>query len=254
MKGKIYHIDSKLASDFLMPKHYSGRKPNVSLAFGWYSQVCEDGLPDEKYLMAVCTFGKPASNTLCDGIAGKEHSHKVYELNRLCRLDEWGEPLSQFVSACLRRIKNSKQWIIVSYADTGMGHNGYIYQACNFIYTGATKKRLEFHVQNGHSRHGSKNSGLRQIRTSKHRYVFLAVKDKRLKKDIERSLRYEAQKYPKGVNRNYDLGFVLKPEVVEYEKSIIRFDKNDSCETLEFENLTDEPSKRGIRLEGLNVN
>lgn len=219
MIGCIRYIDSSVAVDFLMNKHYSGRKPSISLAFGLYHN---------KSLVAVCTFGKPASNTLCNGIAGKKYSSMVYELNRLCRVDEWAEQLSSFVSACLRCIRNTKQWIVVSYSDTGMGHNGYIYQACNFIYTGATKKRLEFYTPNGHSRHGNKNSEFRQVRTSKHRYVFFAIRSKRLKKEVIRCLNYKEENYPKGENEYYKLGYVFKPEVVSYPKGKKRIKEETS--------------------------
>src|SRR5690606_2430844 len=156
---------------FLLPKHYSGRKPNISIAFG---------LKINNEIKAVCTFGKPASNTLCDGVCGKEYSKNVYELNRLCRTDDYDKQLSKFVSKCLYYL-TKKDWIVVSYADTAMGHNGYIYQACNFIYTGLTKQRLEFYVENGHSRHGSKDSEYRKIRTAKHRYIYFCTKNKKLK-------------------------------------------------------------------------
>ena len=171
MRGEIKYIENKVANDFLLPKHYSGRKPQITVAFGWYV---------DNILSAVCTFGKPASNTLCDGICGKEYSKDVYELNRLCRIDDFNEQLSQFVSACIRRL-SLRNWIIVSYSDSAMSHNGYIYQACNFIYTGITKERKEFYVEGGHSRHGNKDSNLRQIRTAKHRYVFFATKTRFIK-------------------------------------------------------------------------
>ena len=119
-------IAYKDAVDFLLPKHYSGRKPQIKWAFG----LCVNDT-----LKAVCTFGKPASNTLCDGICGKQYSKSVFELNRLCREDDLDFQLSQFVSACLN-ILSENNIIIVSYADTGMSHCGYIYQACNFYYTG----------------------------------------------------------------------------------------------------------------------
>ena len=137
-------IDYTTAIDFLLPRHYSGRKPQIKWAFGWY---------DNDRLMAVCTFGKPASNTLCDGICGKENSKYVYELNRLCREDDLKEQLSQFVSKCLKWLKHVNV-IVVSYSDTAMNHHGYIYQACNFLYTGATKERTDKYTPgNKHSRH-----------------------------------------------------------------------------------------------------
>lgn len=73
-KGQINFISAKEAWDFLKPRHYAGRKPSISKAFGWYI----DG-----NLVAVCTFGKPASPPLCVGICGQKHSASVYELNRI---------------------------------------------------------------------------------------------------------------------------------------------------------------------------
>lgn len=214
MKGKILSLTSnkKIAIDFLLPKHYSSRKPQISEAYGWYAAGVKD-IYDIDKLMAVLTIGKPANNRLCDGICGKENSKYVYELNRLCSVGEWEEPLSQFVSAVLRRHKNGNPMIIVSYSDMGMNHHGYIYQACNFIYTGCTKERKEFYVPNGHSRHGSKDSDLRKIRTKKHRYVYFAG-NKKIARGWKSSLRYAEYKYPKGLNENYILGEYQKPIVV----------------------------------------
>jgi hypothetical protein len=207
MRGTVLPISYKDAIGFLLPKHYSGRKPSITWAFGWYFG---------SELKAVVTFGKPASNTLCDGLCGVENSKYVYELNRLCRTEDLDEPLSKFVSACLRRL-SSEHLIIVSYSDMAMNHNGYIYQACNFTYTGATKERLEFHVKNGHSRHGSKDSDLRQVRSSKHRYVFFATRNRKLKKIWVETLNYVVMPYPKGENKHYILGEYLKPMVVIYK-------------------------------------
>lgn len=135
----LKQITYKEALDFIMPRHYAGRKPQITKAFGWYKN---------NLLVAVCTFGKPSSPTLCDGICGKEFSHNVYELNRLVRIEDFKGQLSEFVSACLRELK-SEDWIIVSYADSGMCHHGYIYQACNFLYTGCTKQRTDRYVGGG---------------------------------------------------------------------------------------------------------
>ena len=52
MIGIIQEIDYHTAVDFLLPRHYSGRIPSITKAFGWYV---------EDNLKAVCTFGKPAS-------------------------------------------------------------------------------------------------------------------------------------------------------------------------------------------------
>ena len=206
MKGRVERIDSKTAKEFLLPKHYSGRTPSVSEAFGWYFG---------NELKAVCTFGKPASPHLCKGICGEKHSSSVYELNRLCRTDDLDEQLSEFVGACLRELK-TKNWIIVSYSDTGMHHNGYIYQACNFMYTGKTKQRTDIYAGEGkHSRHYVKGEiKQRVVRTSKHRYVYFCTFDKKLKREWMNCLNYPISSYPKGMNRNYVLGEYYKPQII----------------------------------------
>lgn len=199
MKGRIVNLTAKEAWDFLKPRHYAGRKPSISEAFGWII---------ENKLVAVCTFGKPASPFLCIGICGEKHYKCVYELNRLCRVEELKEPLSQFVSACLRRLKE-KDWIIVSYSDTGMHHNGYIYQACNFLYTGQTKQRTDKWTANGkHSRHynNDEQGEYRKVRTAKNRYVYFATHSKAKKKEWLSCLAYPIQPYPKEENQNYILG------------------------------------------------
>lgn len=206
MKGQILYLSAKEAWAFLKPRHYAGRKPPISKAFGW--QINGE-------LVAVCTFGKPASPSLCVGICGEEYAHSVYELNRLCRVEHLTEPLSQFVAACLRRLR-CEDWIIVSYSDTGMHHNGYIYQACNFLYTGQTKQRTDKWTPDGkHSRHykNEEQGEFRKVRTAKNRYVYFATFSKQKKKLWRESLNYPVLPYPKEQNQNYILG--------EYQKDIL---------------------------------
>lgn len=209
MKGEIKEISYSEAVDFLLPRHYSGRKPNISKSFGWFF--------DNK-LKAVLTFGKPASPYLCMGVLGKEFSSNVYELNRLCRDEDFKEPLSYFVSRCIRSV-SVFDWCIVSYADTGITHVGYIYQACNFIYTGMTKERTDKYTEgNKHSRHYKDSDiGLRKVRTSKHRYIYFATNNKKLKKLWFKCLRYSIELYPKGKSLKYKLGEYLEPKVIKTE-------------------------------------
>ena len=213
MERKIKLITHEQALDFIMPKHYAGRKPQITKAFGWY---------EDDRLVASCTFGKPASHQLCDGICGKEFSSSVYELNRLVREEDFDGQLSQFVSGCLRELKK-ENWIIVSYADSGMTHHGYIYQATNFIYTGCTKQRTDRYVEGKHSRHADVDNpkGIRQVRTAKHRYVYFCTSDKKLKKQWKEALNYPILPYPKGDNENYELGRVYSQVLIDKDKNII---------------------------------
>jgi hypothetical protein len=187
--------------------HYSGRKPQITYAFGYF---------ENNELKAVCTFGKPASPSLCVGVCGTEHSSKVFELNRLCANGDIIIQLSKFVSWCLNELKN-KDLIIVSYADTQMNHNGYIYQATNWIYTGKTKSRTDKYVEGGkHQRHynNDNQNGLRKFRSSKHRYIYFCTSKSKKKKYIS-ALKYKIEEYPKGVNKNYKLGDYIEPIILK---------------------------------------
>ncbi len=202
----IKQIDSKEAIDFLLPRHYSGRTPSISFAYGGYI---------DNVLSVVCTFGKPVSHYLCTGVCGESYHSKVYELNRLCRVDDFPFPLSLFLGKVLREI-SKLDLIIVSYSDTGMNHNGYIYQATNFIYTGETKQRTDKYTEgNKHSRHykNSEQGRYRKVRTAKHRYIYFATKNKRLKRELLEALNYPILPYPKGDNKKYTLG--------EYQKTLL---------------------------------
>ena len=198
---------------FLLPRHYSGRKPVVSKAFG---------LIDDGVLQAVITYGKPASPSVCVGICGKEHSGKVYELNRMCRSEEYRKPLSHFVSSTLRMLKPF-DWIVVSYSDTAMNHHGYVYQACNFLYTGTSAPHADKYVPegSGHNRHAEsfdvRKDEFSVERSIKHRYVYFCTKSKRLKREWMESLRYPILPYPKGENSNYELGRFIGKTVVNNE-------------------------------------
>ena len=203
----MVEIGYKEAINFLLPRHYSGRKPSITYSFGYY---------EGNILKAVCTFGKPASNSLCIGVCGNEFSSNVYELNRLCVDGEINIQLSKFVSFCLNELKKHNL-IIVSYADKQMNHNGYIYQATNWIYPGSTKERTDKYVEGGkHSRHydNDNQNGLRKFRSSKHRYIYFAC-DKRHKKIFNNSLNYKIEDYPKDINENYVLGNFIEPIIIK---------------------------------------
>ena len=202
-------ISYKESVDFLLPRHYSGRIPSISYSFGCF----ENGI-----LQAVCTFGTPASPFLCKGVAGDKWKSNVIELNRLCREDNFDFQLSEFVSWCLRQLKKYNL-IVVSYSDTAMNHHGYIYQACNFLYTGETKRRTDKYTEGGkHARHYSNDNqgSYRVVRSAKYRYIYICA-DKRTKREMLNDLKYPIYKsYPKGDNnKDYTLGDYLKRELVK---------------------------------------
>jgi len=209
-KYSVKYINSDQTYDWLLHKHYAKRIPSISYAFGLY---------EKEVLKGVLTIGKPASPSLCDGICGKEYSKYVYELNRLCVEDNLEKnTLSFFVGKCLKLIPDNM--ILVSYADTSMNHNGYIYQATNWIYTGLSDKRTEWQLigSNSHSKSLCDKYTTQEMRGSdkfemaerprKHRYVYFIGE---LRKKLKKNLNYKIEEYPKGENQKYDSSY--KPEV-----------------------------------------
>lgn len=129
---------------------------------------------------------------------------------------------SYLVSHSLKMLPSGT--FVVSYADTAWSHVGYVYQACNFLYTGMSAKRRDTYQPGGlHPRAYDKNnhSSLYQTRSQKHRYVYL-VGDKRTKKRMRSELKYPViDKYPKGNETHYDTNnpVIIHPiQVVERKR------------------------------------
>jgi hypothetical protein len=209
---KVKSIDSNQTYDWLLNKHYAKRIPSISYSFGL--------LDENNILQGVCTFGSPPSRSLCVGICGVENAHKVNELNRLCVNDGLEKNvLSYFVSICLKILPNDL--IIVSYADTSQGHNGYIYQATNWLYTGLSAKRTERYDINNPNKHSksvteNKNNNYQDLavreRPQKHRYIFFTGNKKQIKV-LKSQLKYKQEPYPKGENKNYDASYIPKVQL-----------------------------------------
>jgi hypothetical protein len=215
MKYTVQKIPAVETHDWLLHKHYARRIPSISWAFGLFD--------DQNTLQGVCTFGTPASSTLRDGIAGKKWSPHVLELNRLCCINV-KNIASFFVARAIALLP--KPSLIVSYADTGQGHHGYVYQATNFIYTGLSAKRTDWKVKGKKHLHGqtiadesrgqeNRAEWMRkkygddfylESRPRKHRYISLHG-DKRQKRAMLSDLRYKQEPYPKGDNQRYDASY-----------------------------------------------
>ena len=190
---KVQQIRYEDCLDWFLKKHYAKRIPSISYAFGIYV---------DDAMIGVVSYGVPASNNLTEGICGAEYKSDVLELNRLVINSNAPKNSASFlVGNSIKMLpKNS---IIVSYADKGQGHNGYVYQATNFLYTGATKERTDIdnEKENGHSRHYDKSTvdySKRKIRHSKHRYIYFK------NKKMQNLLKYKIEPYPKEESKRYD--------------------------------------------------
>jgi len=206
----VNSINPLLTKEWILYKHYAKRVPSIEYAFG----IFQDNI-----LIGVCTFGCPPRSMNNGEAIFKTFRIKTYELNRLV-INEGLEKnvLSYFVSKCLQLIP--KPCCIVSYADYSFGHNGYIYQATNWMYTGLNQIHEREWFLNGEEIHQRTLSekGLTSAEkkisaglvageyTKKHRYLMFLGNRKEVSK-MKSDLIYEIYPYPKGDNKRYDANY-----------------------------------------------
>lgn len=206
--------------EWLLKKHYLKRMTSFTYSFGLY-----DGIE----LVGVCTFGNAIPMQMKKSICGEKYMDLVYELNRLITNDDLPKnTTSFFVSQCLNMLP--KPLIVVSYADKSFGHNGYIYQATNFYFTGESHTQKDWKLRGKEHIHSRTlmdefafepnridklkekyGDDLYQVeRPPKNRYVFFCGTKKQKKRFLNESL-FEIKPYPKGQNKNYDASY--KPSI-----------------------------------------
>jgi len=210
---EVQSINSKETHEWLLHKHYAKRIPSIIYSFGLYNNL---------ELCGVMTIGNSPSKDLTHHLLNGKYIQKIYELNRLCVNENLEKNiLSYFVSNALKKLP--KPTCLVSYADTSQNHNGYIYQATNWLYTGLSYKMNEWREKNTnkHSRNlcnlyttdfmkANPDRFYRIERPRKHRYIyFLGTKTQ--KKDMINNLKYKIEPYPKGENKRYDASY--KPTI-----------------------------------------
>lgn len=214
-KYKVKSIDNYLTKEWLLHKHYAKRIPPIEFAFGLFDI--------NNIMIGIITFGTPATNSL-RGLWN--FKYKLYELNRLVINDNAEKNcLSFFVSQSLKLMP--KPSVIVSYADTSQNHNGYIYQATNWFYSGLSAAHKDYYVKGLENLHNStlmdmsrgqenriewlKNKfGDNLVETQKsrkHRYFYF-LGNKKEKKDMLLMIPYKIEPYPKGENKRYDASYI----------------------------------------------
>ena len=196
-------IKKSETKEWLLCKHYAHRIPSISYSFGLYNISCT--------LLGVCTFGKPASYTLCENLIGKDNKELVYELNRLVVNDGLDKnTLSYFVGSALKQLPTPLA--VVSYADKNQNHHGYIYQATNWIYTGLSSIEKIYYMDSGEiiktRRHIDKKGKIvkTEKQLPKYRYVYF-LGSKKQRAEMLHDLKYSILPYPKGDNTRYDASY-----------------------------------------------
>lgn len=204
MKLQIKPIERAACEHFILNVHYAKRWPSISYAFGLF---------EDEELIGVVTYGTPPSSPLRRGIAGDEYKSDILELNRLCLKYNRKNEASQLIGGSFKLLPKNK--IIVSFADTSMGHEGKVYQATNFLYCGLSAKRTDWKVRGKEHLHGqtiadefrgvkNRAEAMREKygddfylkpRPRKHRYLYI-LGSKTYKKAVQRSIKYPVVPYP----------------------------------------------------------
>lgn len=226
-KYRVISIKTETVKEWFLKKHYAKRIPSISFCFAL--------LNEQNITVGVCSFGRPIAHALVQHAFKGEYQDNFLELNRLVTNDDLDKnACSFFLGQCLKQLPNPK--VIVSYADSSQNHNGYIYQATNWIYTGLSAKFMDYMVKGYEHLHSASvmdmvgrsdtNGHLNKVellkqkfgednvyqveRSRKHRYFYF-LGNKNDKKNMINKLKYKVFSYPKGKNKNYDASY--KPSV-----------------------------------------
>lgn len=206
---EIHQIPYAQAMEMVVEYHYLHRKAPASFCYGLFDEMGQ--------MVGTVVYGKPASPSLCKGVAGPEESSRVMELTRLWIADITPKNAESFLIGQSLKMLPAEYDIIVSFAEIQAGHVGTVYQATNWLYTGKSDRHVEWKIagESGkHSRHlldeyGGVNKAkeilgdklIRGERPRKHRYVMLRGSKFR-KRELLEKLRYEVLPYPKNENNN----------------------------------------------------
>ena len=226
-KYKVISIKAEYVKEWFLKKHYAKRIPSISYCFALQNE--------NNITVGVCSFGRPIAHALVQNAFQGEYQEDFLELNRLVTNDDLDKNAgSFFIGQCLSQLPKPK--VIVSYADTSQNHNGYIYQATNWVYTGLSAEFMDYMVKGYEHLHGASvmdmvgrsdtNGHLNKVellkekfgaenvyqveRPRKHRYFYF-LGNKNDKKNMKNKLKYEIEPYPKGQNKNYDASY--KPSI-----------------------------------------
>lgn len=198
-----YQTAAKMVEEF----HYAHRVPSIVLAIGMYV---------DDVLAGVCCYGVPANSNLMD-LCGTENRNKVLELNRLF-IHEWAGHNSEswLIGQSFKWLEKTRKdiQVLVSYADTAQNHQGMIYRATNWLYTGMNEPGGSQNIYINGVKHSKKDiynqfgtcdfnyivglypDATQEERSNKHRYVMF-LGDKRTKQALRKALKYPVLPYPK---------------------------------------------------------
>ena len=208
----VVRISKSIADEFVKNKHYSRR---ASIFWAGFALV-ENGM-----IEGVAVYGQPSPPI--QKHAFKDRDFRLYELARVVVQTKTKNAASFLVGNSLKMLE-PLPCAVISYADSEQGHCGIIYQATNWIYTGATKSHDKAYIVDGKRIHPmtlrdrgitdptrwAKENGIEMVKPEpKHRYFFM-IGSKADKKMMVSRLKYPITKeYPKNDQKRYDDGDLI---------------------------------------------
>lgn len=204
----VIKLSKSQCEEFVLKKHYSHRASIFWAGFG---------LVENDMIVGVCVFGQPSPPI--QKHAFKNRDFKLYELARLVVQTKTKNAASFLVANSLKMLESP--CAVVSYADMEQQHCGIVYQATNWLYTGATVSHDKMYIVDGVRTHPmtlrdrgitdptrwAKENNIEMVKPcKKHRYFYL-VGNKYQKKNMMSKLSYNIVKeYPKCDKKMYDAG------------------------------------------------
>ena len=232
-------VNKSVAKDIIVNNHYSGIWTKVSYALGLFYQSDDEhqffsGVNEK--LIGVACYGDPIGRNTGASISDMLDRDTVFELTRLFVFDGYGSNIeSWFVAQTFQWLRDNTPKIraLISYSDPKVGHKGTIYQATNWIYQGNKIRWSDSwsfkwseidewqHGRTIFPYYGTNDP--KKIQTmvtspfwikrepQKHRYVYFLTKDKKVRKQLIKSLKHETFSYPKESEEHVDEIYKLEP-------------------------------------------
>jgi hypothetical protein len=205
---EVISCDKSTCDKWVSTKHYS-RRPSI-----FWNGFC---LVIDGKIEGVIVYGQPSAPIQKHAFADRDF--RLYELTRLVVQTKEKNAASYLISHSLKMLE--RPCAVVSYADTAHGHCGIVYQATNWIYTGATISHDKLYMVDGKLLHPmtlrdrgitspmkwAKENNIEVVKPKeKHRYFYLCGSKVQCK-SMTRKLKYGVvEKYPKLEKTLYDDG------------------------------------------------
>jgi len=192
---KVDWVDHKTAKYACEHWHYTKKIP--------VNKLVKIGLWENDIFKGVIIYGMGASATIYKGYGIKQM--QICELVRVA-LKSHLIQVSQLIKISLSFLKKKcpDLRMVVSFADPSQNHNGGIYQATNWIFTGVSADTKEY-LYNGKYRHatdiykrGLTSDRIKKLRfiNKKGKYRYLMPLDKKMRKQLLKL----SLPYPKKIN------------------------------------------------------